>query len=182
MRAVRHSLFKYYDQLEWAEKFLEGEIFFRSLSYFRDCEDEVRGDEYEGTSKFQPESGLQITNHTRGTKFTDTRAFEASVKADEIFVFCSSRRLSEALAKEFKSSICVEIRKIKALYNRIKSALPSSATFDAGAVDYYSAGDGPTPRWALPEMIAKSKLKWWKPQDEYRFVFSLTGALKFENV
>ena len=43
---MRHSLFKYYDQRIWAEKFLDGELLFRSLAYFRDCEDAVRGDEY----------------------------------------------------------------------------------------------------------------------------------------
>jgi hypothetical protein len=42
---LRHSLFKYYDQRIWAENFLDGEMLFRSLAYFRDCEDAVRGDE-----------------------------------------------------------------------------------------------------------------------------------------
>jgi hypothetical protein len=51
-QALRHSLFKYYDQRIWAEKFLGGEMLFRSLAYFRDCEDAVRGDQHEGTSRF----------------------------------------------------------------------------------------------------------------------------------
>jgi hypothetical protein len=52
---LRHSLFKYYDQRIWAEKFLDGEMLFRSLAYFHDCEDAVR---------------LEITNQTQGTQFT----------------------------------------------------------------------------------------------------------------
>ena len=33
-------------------------MLFRSLAYFRDCEDAVRGDEHKGTSKFLPDGGL----------------------------------------------------------------------------------------------------------------------------
>lgn len=52
---MRHSLYKYFDNRKWAEAFLNGEILFRSLSYFRDCEDKVaRGDPNEGTSIFRP--------------------------------------------------------------------------------------------------------------------------------
>jgi hypothetical protein len=63
-------------------------MLFRSLAYFRDCEDAVRGDEYEGTSRFLPDSGLLITNQTQRTQFTLAEyAFESTVKANEIFVF-----------------------------------------------------------------------------------------------
>jgi hypothetical protein len=103
---LRHSLFKYYDQRIWAEKFLDGEMLFRSLAYFRDCEDAVRGDEHEGTSRFLPDGGLQITNQTQGTQFTLAEyAFESTVKADEIFVFCASRRFGADLAKEFNAVV-----------------------------------------------------------------------------
>ena len=34
---MRHSLYKYFDQLKWAEKFLEGEMLFRPLSYSVDA-------------------------------------------------------------------------------------------------------------------------------------------------
>lgn len=77
-------------------------MLFRSLAYFRDCEDAVRGDEHEGTSRFLPDVGLQITNQTQGTQFTLAEyAFESTVKANEIFVFCTSRRCGDDLAKSF---------------------------------------------------------------------------------
>src|SRR3954447_4682018 len=64
---MRHSLYKYYDQREWADAFLDGNLRFRSLSYFRDYEDEqIRGDKNEGTSLFSPEGGLVLTNQTQG--------------------------------------------------------------------------------------------------------------------
>jgi len=132
---LRHSLFKYYDQRIWAEKFLDGEMLFRSLAYFRDCEDAVRGDEHEGTSRFLPDGGLQITNQTQGTQFTLAEyAFESTVKANEIFVFCASRRFGDDLAKEFNAVVAVEITRMPTFCERIRAALPPTATFRARAL------------------------------------------------
>jgi hypothetical protein len=86
----RRSLYKYFTKHKWADAFLDGEILFRSLAYFRDLEDEnVREDQNEGVSVFQPTEGLQIINQTQGTQFTMKGfSFEATVKQKEIFVFC----------------------------------------------------------------------------------------------
>jgi hypothetical protein len=158
-------------------------LLFRSLAYFRDCEDAVRGDEYEGTSRFLPDGGLQITNQTQGTQFTLAEyAFESTVKANEIFVFCVSRRLGDDLAKEFNAVVAVEITRMATFCERIRAALPPTATFRARRVDYYPQSEGGNPRWALPDDIATSKLDRWSYQEETRFIFSLTDALTFETV
>jgi len=179
---MRRSLYKYFSELKYAEEFLNGQILFRSLAYFRDIEDATRGDEYEGTSKFQPDGGLQVHNRTQGIIFTLPMAFESSVKADEIFVCCFSRTLSANIAREFNAVACIEITKIATLCTRIQAALPSTATFKARAIDYYAQSQGGNPRWALPDNIATSKLDHWAYQNEYRFLFSLTDALGFEKV
>jgi len=70
------------------------------------------------------------------------------------------------------------------------SSLPWSATFPGRPghkrigqhVEYYKVTQGATPRWALPDMIARSKLDTYAWQDEFRLVFSLTDALAFEKV
>src|SRR5437763_456736 len=49
------------------------------------------------------------------------------------------------------------------------------------SVEYYGETYNCTPRWALPDVIAASKLKTFSWQNEYRLVFSLTDALNFEN-
>jgi len=158
-------------------------MLFRSLAYFRDCEDAVRGDEYEGTSRFLPNGGLQIANQSQGTQFTLAEyAFESTVKASEIFVFCASRRFGDDLAKEFNAVVAVEITRMPTLCERIREALPPTATFRARRVDYYPQSQGGNPRWALPDDIATSKLETWASQAETRFIFSLTDALAFENV
>jgi len=47
---ARQEPVQYFSECQWAERFLDGEILFRSLSYFRDYEDsEVRGDRNEGS-------------------------------------------------------------------------------------------------------------------------------------
>ena len=89
---MRHrSLFRYYANRKWAEAFLDGRLRFWSLAYFRDYEDEIRGDPNEGRNVFRPEGGPVIHNVTRGTTFPlPGGAFEALTKQEEIFVFCLS--------------------------------------------------------------------------------------------
>jgi hypothetical protein len=176
------SVYKYFSERAYAEAFLDGQLLFRSLAYFRDTEDAVRGDEYEGTSKFLPEGGLVVHNQTQGTTVTLPVAFESSVKAYEVFVYCTSLALSADIAGEFESVTCVEVTNVKKLCERIRSALPPTATFRARPVEYYSYSQACSPRWALPDQIATSKLDSWASQNEYRFLFSLTDALGFEKV
>ncbi len=76
----------------------------------------------------------------------------------------------------------VEITRMPKFCERIRAALPPTATFKARRVDYYPQSEGGNPRWALPDDIATSKLEKWAYQEETRFIFSLTDALTFENV
>lgn len=181
---MRHKLFKYFTGRQWAHAFLDGHVLFRSLSYFRDYEDQnVRGDQYEGTAKFRPAAGLIVNNLTRGTTFTLPRhAFESAAKQEEIFVFCASRSHNEERRRKFGAVACVEALDIRGFCKRIQAALPDQATFFGRRVEYYNETEEPNPRWALPENIAVSKLSNYAWQDEYRLVFCLTDALTFENV
>lgn len=189
----RRNLYKYFSERKWAEAFINGEVLFRSLSYFRDYEDNnVREDQNEGTSIFRPEDGLIVNNLTQGTTFTlPGQAFESAAKQEEIFIFCVSRSLTDELRERFKAVACVEILNIGAFCDRIEMALlPSKATFPGRPgrkrigqrVEYYQETEAGNPRWALPDMIATSKLDNYAWQDEFRLVFSLTDALEFENV
>jgi hypothetical protein len=179
---MRHSLYKYFTQDKWAEAFLDGQILFRSLAYFRDLEDkEVREDRNEGVSVYNPTAGLQINNQTQGKEFTMLGfSFEARVKQKEIFAFCVSRSLKDELRERFQAVVCVEILDTRTLCERMKKGLPSNATFYAGRVEYYHRSEGPTPRYALPDLIARSKFDNYRWQNEFRFLFSLTDALEFE--
>lgn len=187
---MRHSLYKYYNTRRWADAFLDGKLRFNSLAYFRDLEDvQVRGDKNEGKMIFRPEDGLVITNHTQGWRRTIPRALNATVRQEEIFVFCMSRSFTEKLRESFKAVACVEILNVKAFCEKIESALPAETTFPGKpgrerigqAVTYYEETDDCNPTWACPDMIAALKSKPFAWQDEYRLIFSLTNALAFEN-
>jgi hypothetical protein len=181
---MRHRLFKYYSERKWAEAILDGEIFFRALSFFRDYEDaNIRKDQNEGVSSYHPPFGLVGYNHTQGRSFIlPHHAFESSARANEIFVFCASTVFGETLRARFDAVTCVEILKIREFCDRIKAALPLTSTFFARRVKYYKPTDPPEARWALPDLIATSKFDAYAWQSEYRFVFSLTDALNFEKV
>lgn len=187
---MRHTLYKYCDERQWADAFLDGRLRFRSLSYFRDYEDkQVRGDTNEGKMIFRPEDGLVLTNHTQGWTKTIPWSFNATANQEEIFVFCLSRSFTQELCERFKAVACVEILNIKAFCDRIESAIQEGATFPGKpgrqrigqAVEYYEETDNCNPTWACPDMIAALKLKTFAWQDEYRLVFSLADALRFEN-
>lgn len=189
----RHSLYKFYPDRKWAEEFLDGKPLFRSLACFRDYEDNnVREDQNEGAAIFRPSGGLVVNNLTQGTTFTlPDFAFKSAVKHEEIFVFCTSRSHTDELRRRFNAAVCVEILDIGVFCNRIEKALPNTAKFPAPAgrparigrrVEYYPETEGGKPRWALPEVIATSKLDSYAWQDEFRLVFSLTDALDFEKV
>jgi len=187
---MHHSLYKYYDQQQWADAFFDGKLRFRSLSYFRDYEDEqVRGDKNEGKMIFSPEGGLVLNNQTQGYTGTIPWKFTATVRLEEIFVFCLSRSFTQELGVRFNAVACVEIFDVKAFCARLESALPTIATFPGKpgrtrigqTVEYYEETNNCNPTWACPDMIAALKLKAFAWQDEYRLVFSLTNALAFEN-
>ena len=190
--ARQRSLFKYYVERKWAEAFLEGRFRFWSLAYFRDLEDNgARGDANEGTGIFHPDGGLQVMNKTQGrSSMLQSHAFTSTARCDEIFVFCMSRVFSAALWDEFGSVMCVEITDVPAFCRRVASRLPANARLPGRPgrerigqrVEYYDASDAPDTRWALPDRIALSKLAEFARQEEFRFVFSTTGALDFENV
>jgi len=181
---MRRSLYKYFSKREWADELLDGKLFFSSLSYFRDYEDEnIRGDQNEGVSSYRPPGGLVGYNQTQGKPFVlPNHAFNSTTNQDEIFVLCASEVFSEQLRIDFDAVACVEILKIGTLCNRIRARLPHGATFFNRRVEYYKPTEPPRERWALPDKIATSKHDGYAWQCEYRFVVSRTDALSFENV
>ncbi len=178
---MRRSLFKYYSQVKYAEALLKGEVFFQSLGYFRNYEDDnTRGDELEGTSVYKPAAGLPVTNQNTGThSVLPGWSFESTANLEEILVFCTSRVLSSELWKRFKAVACVEILNIARFCVRIEDAREANI-FYARQVMYYPPTEAPNPRWALPDIIATSKLDEYAWQQEYRFVLTTPSALEFE--
>jgi len=131
-----------------------------------------------------------VTNHTQGKTSILPYSFQSVANREEIFVYCLSRSLTDRLSREFKAVVCIEILNVERFCTTIEAALPSGATFPESLgrtrighrVEYYRETEGGNRRWALPDVIAISKLDSYSWQDEYRLVFSLTDALGFEKV
>ena len=101
MEIIPSPLFKFYDERRWAEQFLAGELLCWSVSYYRDREDEIRGDKNEGRSEYRPQGGLAINNITQGTSFCiPNSTMLSAVKQDEIFAFCMSTSSDAVVAKQ----------------------------------------------------------------------------------
>lgn len=181
------NLYKYIPE-EHVEPFVkQGAVLFRSLSYFRDIEDEqVRGDEHEGTKRFRPSQGLEITLTATQEKSVIPHTFESTVNEADIFVFCFSTVCSSDIAEKFKSNVCIEIGRPGKFISGIHSALlrrPSikDKLLVHGLVHYYEIDEPPIVDWALPEKIAMSKDKVFSWQEEYRIAFSVNDAFRVEN-
>ena len=160
---------------------MDGDVRFKSLSYYHQIEDgAVRGDRNEGSIYTQPNTGLVMHNHTQGyTRVIPGGVLRSSVRSDEIFVLCGSNSMKDELRIRFEAECCVEILKVINLRERIKAKLPAGSTFMAKALSYYSKNDEIGIRWAFPEKITFEKIDCYSWQDEYRFAFSITDALNF---
>lgn len=181
------SLYKYLPEQYVDPLLREGVILFRTLSHFRDYEDaQVRGDEFEGTRLYRPANGLEPTIVNTQEKVLIPHAFESSANEDDIFVFCLSTILSQELAAQFNTNVCVEIQNLSLFISKIRGALSRRPSIKSkqlvhGEVNYYAPHEPPVVDWALPERITMSKLDPFRPQHEYRIAFCVNGAFDFGN-
>ena len=183
-------IYKYLPE-RFADAFVNrGEVLFRSLSYFHDLEStDGRADAYEGTRRYRPHGGLEITSVTTGQKsnFPESVSLESTAKTSDIFVFCASTQLGPTLAQEFQADTCIEIvdetrfvaRLRAALTRRIRVRAPK--TLLRGLVNYYECSEAPIVDWALPDRITMSKPARFKHQHEYRFAFAINDAFRVQN-
>ena len=136
------------------EKYLNGflkngELLFRSLSYFQDYEDTNRGDEFEGVKLYKPTSGLEITKSGTGEiVLLPEASFKSNINTDDIFIFCASNKLSNKLATDFKSNVCVEIMNITKFISGIRGALSVRPSIKDkqlifGEINYYAINKPP---------------------------------------
>ena len=173
------KIYKYLQE-QYLDSFVnKGQVLFRSLSYFKGYEDHIRGDQFEGTKKFKPTNGLEITK-TTGERLTIPYSFESTVKTDDIFVFCVSKVRSKELAQEFDANACIEINvdefslKLNPALLALQNVTHKNIVHQE--VEYYSETKPPIVDWALPEKIAFSKLDYFMRQQEYRFAFCFGDA------
>lgn len=184
------SLFRYLPE-QFEETFVKrGEVFFRSLSYYRDLEkDGVRGDQFEGTKVHRPNDGLRITKVETGEVIHFPKhTFQSTANEDYIYVSCMSMEFSPQIASRFGTKVCVEILDSGKFISRLQKAITKvlgsniAKQMVHGEVKYYTHNDPPMGDWALPEKIALSKLKDFEWQKEFRIAYPTNNAFDVENV
>jgi len=183
------SLYKYVPEERFAQALIEkGQLYLQSLAHFRNYEDaQVRGDPDDGKLRYQPEPGLTLTKSDGEVVTLPGYRFSASVRAEDIFVYCLSLERSDTLAEKFQSPFCVEIKDADALFAKTKGSVRLRSRLDRrnvyrGPVDYRDLTSAPGGDWALPEKVAFIKPPAWSWQIEYRMVVGRKGAFAVENV
>jgi len=182
------SVYKYFYKESYARRFLsKGEILLRPLAYYRalEIEEGGRGDQWDGVLRYAPADGLTLNMEDGRTVKLDDYSFNASVRQDEIFVWCASKELSPEVAKTF-GAFCVKIDP-ELIVNRLRLRAHANSVLDysevvSGEVDYRPVDQLPLSDWALPEKVALIKPEGFAKQNEYRIAVGRRGALEPENV
>lgn len=177
------TLYKYLPR-RYADAMVDkGELMFSSLAWFQNYEDDQRGDRFEGTRKYFPVGGLDVTRTERNGNPHPPVSFKAPTESlqsratghNHIFVYSTS--LQPSLAFD-GADACVEIFDPVEFVTRLRSALRAHRSAKAETlihdeVKYYAFEAPPDNVWALPHLLAMHKHDRFLGQSEYRFAFGI---------
>lgn len=161
----------------------QGELLFRNLTYFRQCEGRVRGDPYEGIHKDHPGTEREIHNLTKGFVSRGAFSFLHSTDSDHIFAFCLSQRLDGRMAEAFGANAVIEFFEPEELIRRVRFNLRRVLSVHrvgvlAKEVTYYKPNEPALFDVADPKNLAFVKNEQYRSQSEYRLVFGSRKAFK----
>lgn len=158
----------------------KGLILFRNLTYFRQYEDNRRGDPLEGFHRDNPDNGMTIKNLTKGTMLKDRDiSFLNSTNTDLIFVFCLSISHKNNLYDEFETNTCIEITDADEFTRRVRLAVKKLLSTHktgllSGKVNYYFPNQPCDFDIHDPKNLPFAKGKYYAHQEEFRLVFGTT--------
>jgi hypothetical protein len=141
------TMYKYLPSRYAETMVASGEIMFSTLAWFQNYEDDQRGDRFEGTRKYFPVGGLEVTRTERDGKAHPPVSFKAPTESlqsrarahNHIFIYSTS--LKNGLAFD-DADACVEIYDPVKFVERLRAALKShrsakSETLIHDEVKYY---------------------------------------------
>jgi len=187
------TLYEYLPGRYAARMIDRGELMFSTLAWFQNYEDDQRGDRFEGTRKYLPVGGLDITRtepdgkpHHPVTFKAPTDSLQSRATAhNHIFIYSTSLRPGLAF---HGADACVEIYDPVQFMARLRSKLQTHGSAKAetlihDAVKYYDFASPPDNVWALPHLLAMHKQEVFSGQCEYRFAFGIRrNVFNFEHV
>lgn len=170
------TLYKYLPS-KYADAFLQGEILFRNLSYFKQLDCKNRGDATEGIHRDRPEGGATLENlSVGGTIYGDFTSLN-EINSDLVFVFCTAEIFDESLFHEFEADCCIEINNPEEFAKRIRQKVMSLVSTNKSigllsrSVIYYDPGKTAEFNVKDPTKIAFAKDSSYAYQNEFRFAF-----------
>lgn len=174
------TLYKYISD-QFVNDFVEkGLLLFRNLTYFRQYEDNRRGDPLEGFHRDNPDNDITLScPYTGRILAKGDFSFLNSINTDLIFVFCMSRVYKEDLYREFETNVCVEITDLEEFEKRARFAVmrllsAHKSGLLTGYVNYYSHNAPVGFDIKEPKNLAFAKGVHYEHQEEFRLVFGTT--------
>lgn len=160
----------------------KGDLLFRNLSYFRQYEDNRRGDPLEGFHRDNPDNDITLSDPKTGKILAKGDfSFLNSTNTDLINVFCLSKAIKPELYEEFKADCCIEIidadefiRRTMFAVKRLISAHDSGLL--TGPVNYYMHNAPAGFDIKNPQNLAFAKGVTYEHQKEFRLVFGTKKA------
>jgi hypothetical protein len=169
---------------EFAERLLEGEVFFQNLVSFKKMEGDVRADAYEGVHIDAPVGGgwMQVIG-SNAPPIRIESVQRRMVSPESIFSFCTSlnpiNKFGTACvqindADEFKRRLVAHVKK----FGRVEAP-----TVLSNPVNYYDISQKAPENVDItnPRHIAFMKRHMYLQEMEYRFVFALKGGYEIEH-
>ncbi|MFM2599816.1 hypothetical protein [Vibrio fortis] len=161
---------------------LRGELLFRNLSYFRQFEDDRRGDPLEGFHRDNPDNDITLSCPYTGRLLAKgDYSFLNSTNSDLIFVFCLSKEYSARLYDEFEADACIEITDTQEFMKRSRFAVKrlisshKSGLLNSDVI-YYRDNAPAGFNIKDPKNLAFAKGVHYTHQNEHRMVFGTRKA------
>lgn len=176
------KLYKYMP-FRFVESFLCGRMLFRNLTYFRQSEDPVRGDMYEGRHIDRPGGGVVLEQPATGVRVEGDFAFVNSIPTEKIFVLCLATAHDPALYRQFGCDACVEIADADQFIADIKVAarrVPPVGDWVMlnQEVEYYDEKSPAQGNIQDPRALPFFKPERFRSQNEYRLAIARRQSLE----
>jgi hypothetical protein len=172
----------------------QGEMMWSTLTYFQNDLDPTRSDVHEGSHRYFPVNGLDITRQMRngipdGAQFTlpEHGSQIKALKCHHILIYSTTLEPTLGIG-DADTRACIEIFDPPKLFEhlRVSVAAHRSARLDRlihDQVRYWSPTEPPGSIWAFPHLLAMHKHESYKAEREYRFAFGTrSDVFDFEQV
>ncbi|WP_395375480.1 hypothetical protein [Marinicella sp. W31] len=178
-----NKLYKYVPSQYLESVFEKGELLFRNMSYFKQCEGKIRGDLLEGTHWDNPDNDIAIKGLTKRVTVKGNYSILNSIDSDLIFIFCLSKKFDEVLFSEFNCDACIEIYDIEEFIKRVRFAVRRLIAFrEVGLlhreVMYYETNEPLQLDLDEVKNLVFMKEYSYSNQKEYRLVLGKKNSLK----